>query len=301
MLGKYQDAIQRYDRAIALRPGFADAEANRALAKLRAERLAAQAGGQESAESNAPDPRSERPDQTGKVDHPDKEPPQPPDRDERRRGAGAVAEARADAARRFPAGPFRLPAAAPAPACGRAPMRRAPVLLVCIRLVLAALPGWAGAASAEEPTPTENPVVRTSVDPADPVVDQHVALIVEVLFPGRMRAPPRVEAAQAPSLQVFRLESQGLTIRETIDGAPYIGQQFEFAVYPRRAGPLTIPPVAVRLMDRSGDETGTVSGQAKTLAVAAPPGVDRLYLSFASRREAGEVEDASLPDPPQGR
>jgi hypothetical protein len=26
-----------------------------------------------------------------------------------------------------------------------------------------------------------------------------------------------------------------------------------------------------------------------------------LYLSFASRREAGEVKDASLPEPPQGR
>ncbi len=29
MLGKYDDAVARYDRALALRPGWADAEANR--------------------------------------------------------------------------------------------------------------------------------------------------------------------------------------------------------------------------------------------------------------------------------
>ena len=39
MLGKYDDAIRRYDRALELRPGWADAEANRTLARLRAEKV----------------------------------------------------------------------------------------------------------------------------------------------------------------------------------------------------------------------------------------------------------------------
>ena len=39
MLGKYDDAVARYDRALALRPGWAAAEANRTLATLRAERI----------------------------------------------------------------------------------------------------------------------------------------------------------------------------------------------------------------------------------------------------------------------
>lgn len=39
MQGKYDEAVARYDRALALRPGWADAEANRTLARLRAERL----------------------------------------------------------------------------------------------------------------------------------------------------------------------------------------------------------------------------------------------------------------------
>lgn len=41
MLGKYADAIKRYDRALALRPDWAEATANRHIAELRAEHLKA--------------------------------------------------------------------------------------------------------------------------------------------------------------------------------------------------------------------------------------------------------------------
>lgn len=44
MLGKYEDAVRRYDRALALRPGWDDAAANRRLAQLRAERLKTEGG-----------------------------------------------------------------------------------------------------------------------------------------------------------------------------------------------------------------------------------------------------------------
>jgi len=44
MLGKYEDAVRRYDRALALRPGWPDATANRTLARLRAERMKAPGG-----------------------------------------------------------------------------------------------------------------------------------------------------------------------------------------------------------------------------------------------------------------
>ncbi|RDI57188.1 tetratricopeptide repeat protein [Microvirga subterranea] len=39
MLGQYDNAVGRYDRALELRPGWAEAEANRTLARLRAERM----------------------------------------------------------------------------------------------------------------------------------------------------------------------------------------------------------------------------------------------------------------------
>lgn len=41
MLGKYPEAVARYDHALALRPGWTAAEANRHIAQLRAERLIA--------------------------------------------------------------------------------------------------------------------------------------------------------------------------------------------------------------------------------------------------------------------
>lgn len=44
MLGKYDDAVARYDRALKLRPAFADAAANRTLAQLRAARMKAPGG-----------------------------------------------------------------------------------------------------------------------------------------------------------------------------------------------------------------------------------------------------------------
>jgi hypothetical protein len=85
-------------------------------------------------------------------------------------------------------------------------------------------------------------------------------------------------------------------MRETIDGAPYVGQRFEFAVYPRRAGSLSIPAVEVRLMDRGGNETGTLAGQPQTLAVSAPPGVDPSRPAIASTgvtlTESWEAADA---------
>lgn len=42
MLGKYAPAVARYDHALALRPGWVQAEANRQIARLRAARVEAQ-------------------------------------------------------------------------------------------------------------------------------------------------------------------------------------------------------------------------------------------------------------------
>lgn len=44
MLGKYEDAVKQYDLALESRPGWKDAEFNRAIAQARAERLSFEGG-----------------------------------------------------------------------------------------------------------------------------------------------------------------------------------------------------------------------------------------------------------------
>ncbi|MCB4767396.1 hypothetical protein LGR54_02155 [Ancylobacter sp. Lp-2] len=128
-------------------------------------------------------------------------------------------------------------------------------------------------------------VVRQSVDPASgAVVGQHVAVYVDVLFPGAMPHPPRVSVPDVPGLQIFRFETQGLTMSETIDGAAYAGQRFEFALYARRGGAFEVPPAAVTLLDRAGGDTGSAQGQAVRLEVTVPPGVDVSQPVVATHR-----------------
>jgi Ca-activated chloride channel family protein len=54
MLGRYEDAVKSYDRALALRPGWPDASANRDIARIRGERKKATGGETDNTES-APD------------------------------------------------------------------------------------------------------------------------------------------------------------------------------------------------------------------------------------------------------
>jgi Ca-activated chloride channel homolog len=67
MLGKYDDAMKHYDRALELKPDFADAEANRTLAKLRAARMIQQEG-QLDTDPEDMGSRDERPERTGTTD-----------------------------------------------------------------------------------------------------------------------------------------------------------------------------------------------------------------------------------------
>jgi hypothetical protein len=134
-----------------------------------------------------------------------------------------------------------------------------------VLLVLLAAPAWA-----QEPV-----VVRTSVKPEKgAVIGQRIALHVDVLFAGEMTRPPRVVVPEAAGVQILRFESQATTMSDRIDGVAYAGQRFEFALYARRGGTLTVPAAEVSLLDRAGNMTGTATGQAVTVEIAVPPSVD---------------------------
>lgn len=124
-------------------------------------------------------------------------------------------------------------------------------------------------------TLAEPPVIRTTLDPTDGVViGQPVRLNVAVLFPGEMPHPPLVSMPEAAGAQILRFETQAVTIRDRIDGRDYVGQSFEFVVFPRRAGEIAVPAPAVTLLARDGDPAGSAVGTAMRFSVTVPAGID---------------------------
>lgn len=156
-------------------------------------------------------------------------------------------------------------------------------LLIAVLMLFATAP-----ALAAEPAPR----IVTTLDPADgvAVVGQPVRLHVRVLFPGDMPRPPLVNVPEAPGAQIMRFESQALTVRDQIDGQTYVGKDFTFVVWPRRAGEITVPAPRVTVLDRSGADVGAAQGQATRLHVSVPPGVDASGPVLVSDRvEATQV------------
>lgn len=166
-------------------------------------------------------------------------------------------------------------------------MRR--IVLLFLSLVL--LPGLAGAQA-----PADKPLVRTKVDPAQGIViGQPVRVDIDVLFPGNMVRPPLVSLPEAPGAQIFRFETQALTIRDRVDGRDYVGQTFEFVLFPRRGGTIGIPAAKVTLLDRGGDPVGTATGSPVQIAVVVPSGIDASGPVLVSDKV--EVSQDWAPDP----
>lgn len=154
-----------------------------------------------------------------------------------------------------------------------------------------------GSARAEEGTGIPPVVVRTSSRPDQTaIIGQHVRVFVDVLFLDGMIYPPRVTLPAMDAAQIFRFETQATSLSDGIRGRTYVGQRFEFALYARRGGTLTIPAANVVLLDRDGHETGVVSGTALTLSVTVPPGVDPSQAVTASTRLSAHETWAPAPD-----
>lgn len=139
-------------------------------------------------------------------------------------------------------------------------------------------------------------VVRTGIDPASGVVvGQPIRLHVDVLFAGSMPRPPRVRLGDAPGAQTLRFETQGVTMRDEIGGHAYVGQQFEFVIFPRRGGAIEIPAAEITLIDAAGDVFGAARGEPQRIAVAVPPGIDASGPVIAAKQVT--VSQTWEPDP----
>ncbi|HEV7258897.1 MAG TPA: hypothetical protein VGN82_14045 [Bosea sp. (in: a-proteobacteria)] len=143
-----------------------------------------------------------------------------------------------------------------------------------MRFVLVLLCCWLWAPALAQ-APATAALVQTSIAPSEGIViGQPVLLHVKVLFPGEMPHPPMVKVAAPPGAQLMRFEQQAVTTRETVDGQDYVGQIFEFVVFPRRGGDVALPAADVTLLDRAGNPIGTAAGQALNFAVTIPAGID---------------------------
>ena len=158
-----------------------------------------------------------------------------------------------------------------------------------MRPVLLALVMVLPAASALAQAP---PRIATTLDPADGavVVGQPVQMHVRVLFADDMAHPPLVSVPEAPGAQIMRFESQALTVRDQIDGQAYVGKDFAFTVYPRRAGDIAIPAPRVTLLDRGGDPAGEARGTPTHIHARVPPGLDASGPVLVSSRVAARQE-----------
>lgn len=150
-------------------------------------------------------------------------------------------------------------------------MRRLALLLLLLTL--------SGPAAAQE----DGVRVRVTADPTEgAVIGQHIRLFVDVLFPDDMPHPPKVASPEVAGAQLFRFESQATTMNDRVDGRSYVGQRFEFALYPRRGGGLAVPPFTATLLDRAGNPTGSAHSDPLSVAVAVPPGIDASQPVVAS-------------------
>lgn len=162
---------------------------------------------------------------------------------------------------------------------------------LALALICALLPGLAWAQA-----PAGEPVIRTRIDPdKGAVIGQPVQVNVEVLFPGEMLHPPRVSIPEAPGAQILRFETQATTMRDRVGDQDYVGQSFEFVLFPRRGGEIAVPAPNVTLLDRTGETTGSAKGEATRIAVTVPPGIDPSGPVLAA--DGVKVEQSWSPDP----
>jgi BatD DUF11 like domain len=92
----------------------------------------------------------------------------------------------------------------------------------------------------------EGVVLRAAIEPkADIWVGQQVRLLIDVLARDGWAQIHKFHPFEVPGASVLRVESQGTRLTDTISGATWTGQHYEWLVFPQRAGAITIPPIVV--------------------------------------------------------
>jgi hypothetical protein len=165
---------------------------------------------------------------------------------------------------------------------------RLPRLLLALGLCLALAPSLRAA--------DKSIVLRASIEPKAGIwVGQQVRLLIDVLARDGWAQIRKFHPFEVSGASVLQVESQGTRLTDTLSGATWTGQHYEWLVFPQRAGAIAIPPIVVDVetKDLATQETTPMPGR-KTPAVAfqaaLPPGADQERgIISTTRLEASHV------------
>jgi hypothetical protein len=147
----------------------------------------------------------------------------------------------------------------------------------------------------------EGVVLRASIEPKTDIwVGQQVRLLIDVLAPDGWAQIRKFHPFEVPGASVLQVESQGTRLSETISGAAWTGQHYEWLVFPQRAGAITIPPIVVDVetKDLATQEVTPLPHQqtpAVAFQAALPPGADQEHgLISTTRLEATQTLEPAI-------
>ncbi len=147
----------------------------------------------------------------------------------------------------------------------------------------------------------QEPKVRASIETKGEIwVGQRVTVLVELLAPGFFSGTAAFDLPTVPSLMLAPPEGSPIVASETIDGTSYTVQRHELAVFSRRAGEQTIPPITVRFHFKQNpldkDSTAAeVRTEPVSFSVKLPPGAEKLGSLITARNL--KVEEVWTPEP----
>ncbi|MEM6363728.1 MAG: BatD family protein [Planctomycetota bacterium] len=144
-------------------------------------------------------------------------------------------------------------------------------------------------------------LVRTNVSPIDSVaLGQRAVMTVDVLAEESWARLPTIPALEVSGAIVYVPPNQSVRLSETIRGASYTGQRYEWWIYPRRMGELTIPAIELQIEERtfgaeSESESSLANTRKLTLNVMRPDGMplDKDLLVTKSFRATQAWSDRS--------
>ena len=146
----------------------------------------------------------------------------------------------------------------------------------------------------------EGVVLRASIEPKSGIwVGQQVRLLIDVLGRDGWAQIRKFHPFEVSGASVLQVDSHGTRLTDTVSGAAWTGQRYEWLVFPQRAGIIAIPPIVVDVetKDVATQEAMPVLDQKTPVLAfqaALPPGADQERgLISTTRLEAGQTLEPS--------